>query len=120
MPAIGHKKARSTRAKRWLRIKIRTIHFQAHRAIADIHAKESAPGPDRRTYVSLVDSFSDDQTFDFRSSRFCADALTLARTTGRALAACRQDLFIAQGDMAMAFDWLMSGYDRPTDDPVIH
>jgi hypothetical protein len=70
--------------------------------------------------VNLFESVSDDQTFDFRSPRFCADALTLARTTGRSLAACRQDLFIAEGDMVLAFDWLVSGYDGPTDDPVIH
>lgn len=77
-------------------------------------------GPDRRIDVNFFESVSDNQNFDFRSARFCADALTLARTTGRPLAACRQDLFIAEGDMALAFDWLISGYDGPTDDPVIH
>ena len=70
--------------------------------------------------MSTFESVSDDQGVDFRSSRFCANALTLARTTGRPLADCRQDLFIAEGDMALAFDWLVSGYDGLTDNPVIH
>ena len=70
--------------------------------------------------MKLVESACDEQTFDFRSSRFCSDAQTLARTTGRSLAACRQDLFIAEGDMALAFDWLVSGYDGEYDDTVIH
>mgnify|MGYP003382494773 CR=1 FL=1 len=70
--------------------------------------------------MTYFESVIDGQTFDFRSSRFCADALSLARTTGRSLAACRQDLFIAEGDMALAFDWLVSGYDGRTDDPVMH
>ncbi len=77
-------------------------------------------GPDRRTDVTFFQSVSDEQTFDFRSPRFCADAQSLARATGRSLAACRQDLFIAEGDMALAFDWLVSGYDGPAGEPVIH
>ena len=76
--------------------------------------------PDRRTDVNLFESVSHDQTFDFRSLRFCADAMTLARTTGRSLAACRRDLFIAEGDMALAFDWLVSGYDGLANVTVIH
>jgi len=52
------------------------------------------------------------ESFDFRSSRFCADAQTLARTTGRPLTECRQELFMAEGDMAMAHELLMSGYDN--------
>ncbi len=70
--------------------------------------------------MNFFECVSDNQTFDFRSARFSADALTLARTTGRALAACRQDLFIAEGDMALAFDWLVSGYDGSTVEPILH
>ena len=77
-------------------------------------------GPDRRTDVTVFQSVSDDRTFDFRSPRFCTDAQILARATGRSLADCRQDLFIAEGDMALAFDWLVSGYDGPAGEPVIH
>jgi hypothetical protein len=58
--------------------------------------------------------------FDFRSPGFAADAATLARTTGLALERCRQELFIAEGDMGLAYHWLVSGYDLLADDPVIH
>jgi hypothetical protein len=58
--------------------------------------------------------------FDFRSSGFAADAATLARATGCSLARCRQELFIAEGDMGLACRWLVSGYDLQADDPVIH
>lgn len=58
--------------------------------------------------------------FDFRSSRFAADASTLVRTTGRSLARCRQELFIAEGDMALAYIWLVSGYDAPADAARLH
>lgn len=57
---------------------------------------------------------------DFRSSGFAADAATLARTSGCALERCRQELFIAEGDMALAYQWLVSGYDLQADDPVVH
>lgn len=59
-------------------------------------------------------------SFDFRSSRFAADALTLARTTGDTLERCRQELFIAEGDMGLAYTWLVSGYDALADDPLVH
>lgn len=70
--------------------------------------------------MNLFEFVSEDQPFDFRSARFYADALSLARTTGRSLVACRQALFIAEGDMVLAFDWLVSGYDGPTIEPVFH
>lgn|GEM_PF-1086537 len=101
-------------------VNVRTILVYANRETADKRVKGLLRGPDRRIHVSHFESVNDDPTFDFRSSRFCADARTLAGATGRTLAACRQDLFIAEGDMAMAFDWLMSGYNGPSDDPVIH
>ncbi len=57
------------------------------------------------------------ESFDFRSSRFCADAMTLARATGRALQRCRQELFMAEGDMGLAYELLLTGYDG---EPVVH
>jgi len=51
------------------------------------------------------------EPFDFRSSRFCTDALTLARATGKKLQSCRQELFIAEGDMGLAYELLASGYE---------
>lgn len=50
------------------------------------------------------------QPFDFRSSRFCDDAQALARATGQSVQQCRQALFIAEGDAAMAFELLMVEY----------
>jgi hypothetical protein len=58
--------------------------------------------------------------FDFRSNGFAADAVTLARTTGCALERCRQELFIAEGDMGLAYHWLVAGYDLQPDDSVLH
>ena len=60
------------------------------------------------------------ESFDFRSSRFCADAATLARTTGRPLQRCRQELFIAEGDMGLAHEWLVAGYDGEPVVPTWH
>lgn len=57
------------------------------------------------------------EPFDFRSVRFCTDALTLARATGQTLQSCRQELFIAEGDMVMAYEMLVSSYQG---EPVIH
>lgn len=57
------------------------------------------------------------EPFDFRSSRFCTDALTLARATGRTVQSCRQELFIAEGDMGLAYELLVSGYESET---VVH
>ena len=48
--------------------------------------------------------------FDFRSRQFGVDALTLARVTGHSLVACRRELFMAEGDMALAFELLIAGY----------
>lgn len=82
----------------------------------------SAPlrGPASGADVSVCQSVSEDSLFDFRSVRFCTDALTLARATGCSLDRCRQELFIAEGDMALAFDWLVSGYSVAPDAPALH
>ena len=61
-------------------------------------------------------SFDHSGSFDFRSSGFIADAQALARATGRSLDCCRQELFMAEGDMGLAFELLVSGYDA---EPVI-
>ena len=77
-------------------------------------------GPACGADVSASESVNQDPFFDFRSARFCADASTLARATGRSLDRCRQELFIAEGDMALAFDWLVSGYAVTTQAQVVH
>jgi hypothetical protein len=74
-------------------------------------------------YADGVDgqpSASIEPLFDFRSKGFAADAATLARTTGCALERCRQELFIAEGDMGLAYHWLVAGYDLQPDDSVLH
>jgi hypothetical protein len=60
------------------------------------------------------------QPFDFRSGQFGDDAQTLARTTGRSLETCRQELFIAEGDMALAFELLTAGYQAELPQPTLH
>ncbi len=60
--------------------------------------------------MTSVLPISQTEPIDFRSSRFRADAATLARATGRSLADCRQELFIAEGDMALALELLVDGY----------
>lgn len=49
--------------------------------------------------------------FDFRSQRFADDATALARITGRSLEHCRQELFIAEGDVALALAVIEQGYE---------
>ena len=53
-----------------------------------------------------------DMPFDFRSQRFEDDALHLIALTGQSLEACRQALFLAEGDVDEARAALESGY-RP-------
>jgi hypothetical protein len=77
-------------------------------------------GPASGADVSVCQFASQEPLFDFRSVRFCTDALTLARTTGCSLDLCRQELFIAEGDMVLAFEWLVSGYNITQDAPVLH
>lgn len=59
-------------------------------------------------------------SFDFRSSQFDADARTLARATGAALETCRQELFIAEGDMVLAYELLTAGYETDPRLPTLH
>jgi len=77
-------------------------------------------GPTCGSDVAGSESVSTEVLFDFRSSRFADDAMTLARTTGRALARCREALFIAEGDMGLAYTWLVSGYHAQADGPFVH
>ena len=58
--------------------------------------------------------------FDFRSRPFEVDARTLVRVTGCSLVACRQQLFMAEGDMGLAHELLLSGYDVASPDPTLH
>lgn len=59
-------------------------------------------------------------SFDFRAPRFDVDARTLARVTGCSLVACRQQLFMAEGDMGLAHMLLVSGYDAQEPEPTLH
>lgn len=67
-------------------------------------------------------SFSDHGClpFDFRSEQFCGDAHTLMRATGRSLETCRQELFIAGGDLALAYELLTAGYRVDSATPTLH
>ena len=60
------------------------------------------------------------QPFDFRSIRFCDDAQTLARATGPSLQRCRQELFIAEGDVALAHELLTAGYGMEPATRTLH
>lgn len=59
-------------------------------------------------------------SFDFRSSQFCADAQALARATGRSVQSCRQELFIAEGDMVLAHQLLTTGYEQEPNLSTLH
>lgn len=56
-----------------------------------------------------VERLDEESGWDFRSKRFCVDALALARLTGSSLAQSRQELFIAEGDTREAYRALVSG-----------
>lgn len=60
------------------------------------------------------------QPFDFRSAQFGADAQALARATGQSEETCRQELFIAEGDMVLAHEWLTAGYAAQAAAPTLH
>ena len=80
-------------------------------------SREPASGTAVPTLASPADH---SHVFDFRSSQFGADARTLARATGASLQACRQELFIAEGDMALAFELLTAGYETEPVTPTLH
>ncbi len=73
---------------------------------------------DRSAIAESPDDASTD--FDFRSPQFDVDALTLARVTGHVLVSCRQELFMAEGDMSLAFELLISGYGIAPSQPASH
>jgi len=55
------------------------------------------------------DQRRDPPSFDFRSQRFGDDASRLARLTGCTITDCRQELFLADGDLALALESLRAG-----------
>lgn len=60
------------------------------------------------------------QPSDFRSSRFCEDAQALVRATGQSLERCRQELFIAEGDVVLAHELLTVGYGEEPAGHTLH
>lgn len=58
--------------------------------------------------------------FDFRSRKFCDDAYILTHTTGRSLESCRQELFLAEGDVAEAYAVLVGADEKLRAGPVLH
>jgi|GEM_PF-2357445 len=82
--------------------------------------RDSSQGSVSALSVPSPSCASEIEPFDFRSTRFAIDALTLARTTGCSLADCRQELFMAEGDMALAFELLVAGYEAEARIPILH
>ena len=78
------------------------------------------PGLIPRLPVSSDLSCYETALFDFRSHRFDVDAVALARLTGCSLVACRQQLFMAEGDMGLAHELLVCGYDLESCGPTFH
>ena len=72
-------------------------------------------------FILPPDSASDAcHLFDFRSRRFHDDACALVSATGCEIDLCRQELFIAQGDPALALDALLAGVDNLTRRQTLH
>ena len=71
-----------------------------------ISRRYTGNGVEHRQTIGIdVNLPSNDQAslfFNFRSQRFCDDAHALMRATGCSLAECRQELFIAEGDLEEA------------------
>lgn len=80
-------------------------------------SREPAPGKPVNSIALSVDHCP---PFDFRSGQFGDDAQTLARTTGRSLETCRQELYIAEGDLALAYELLTAGYQGEMPAPTLH
>ena len=57
---------------------------------------------------------------DFRSQAFRNAALMLVQTTRCSLVLCRQELFIAEGDMAQARAALLARAAIAVADPILH
>lgn len=58
--------------------------------------------------------------FDFRSSHFEESARQLAQQTGAPLEACREQLFITEGDLLLARQVIEQGYDVLVSDSGMH
>ncbi len=61
-----------------------------------------------------------DRPFDFRSQEFCDAAERLMRVSGCSLVLCRQELFIAWGDVAQAHTALLLANCLQQGGPVLH
>ena len=70
------------------------------------------PFKDTHDTSGVVRTLRVDAPFDFRSARFAEDARRLVAHTGRSLESCRQELFLAEGDVDEARAVLDRG-DRP-------
>lgn len=77
-------------------------------------------GPVSGRPMTCAHSIDETDAFDFRSYQFGVNARTLARATGRCLVSCRQELFIAEGDMGLAYVVLIAGYGAEPDHPTLH
>src|SRR5690606_8446930 len=69
-------------------------------------SREPATGTTSIAVSTVPSHASRVEPFDFRSSRFCEDAQALVRATGQSLENCRKELFIAEGDVALAHELL--------------
>lgn len=58
--------------------------------------------------------------FDYRSQRFEDDARQLARWTSAPLDTCREQLFMAEGDLVLARLLVEQGYDALGRDSDMH
>ena len=58
--------------------------------------------------------------FDFRSPLFRDAALMLVQTTGCSLLLCRQELFIAEGDVAQAYATLSAARSACVEVSALH
>lgn len=81
---------------------------------------DPAPGTSAIAVTSVPLPDNHLQPFDFRSGTFRDDAQTLAHATGLGLEKCRQELFIAEGDVAMAYELLTVGYGMGPASHTLH
>lgn len=76
----------------------------------------SQPGPDLKSSSHYCATMA----FDFRSQRFCEEANALVQMTGRSLVMCRQELFLAEGDVLQAQAVLCAGDALPAWSERLH
>ena len=60
------------------------------------------------------------EPLDFRSQGFCEAAVILVQWTGCSLMLCRQELFIAEGDMEQAYATLLARKAAATANRSLH